>query len=100
MLVVLIQFLTLQGTRTSATKYLIVSLVYFSDSTWQKSSLYAGAPPVFAKHTANKWLTKFHESILHITITYRIPVGKHAKISWERRFARLAGGFGRMVRSP
>lgn len=36
---------------TSVTKYLIVSLVYFSDSTWQKSSMYPGTPPVFAMHS-------------------------------------------------
>ena len=25
-------------------------LVYFSDRTWQKSSMYPGTPPVFAMH--------------------------------------------------
>ena len=37
--------------------------------------------------------------IVQYSITEYIVV-KHAKVSWERRLARLAGGFGRMVRSP
>ena len=36
-------------TSTSVTKYLIVSLVYFSDSTRQKSEVIPGTPPVFAR---------------------------------------------------
>jgi len=41
---------------TSVTKYLIVSLVYFSDSTWQKSQVIPGTPPVFAMHSRRKIL--------------------------------------------
>ncbi len=36
---------------TSIIKYLIVSLVYSSDSTCQKSSMYPSTPPVFAMHS-------------------------------------------------
>ena len=82
-------------TSTSVTKYLIVSLVYFSDSTWQKSEVIPGTLSVFAMYSRKNIR---REPMRYLMID--VLVVEHAKNSWERRFARLSGGFGRMVRSP
>ncbi len=62
------QALEREETSTSVTKYLIVSLVYFSDSTWQKSSMYPAMRLIFAWHSRRKIRRNFIRLFLYSSL--------------------------------